>query len=417
MVPVKSILRKIASRFVHTFVRIATSPRTAYLIGEPLFLAFGFRRNSFALSLGMVKRILVVRLDEIGDVVLLAPFLRELRHNAPYAWIGLVVKPAVFNLVELCPNVDQVLTFDLQTADCRWPRLTGHWRGLKFGWQHGWGRPIDLAISPRQTADAARGLFLMYFSGARWRAAFSETATDGSTASIKRENKLLTHPFHCTGGQHEVEKSLEVLSHLGSRAKSSTLELWTSEQDQQFAADVFSKNNLTKVMNIIALGIGAGCPNRVWPADRFAELAKWLEQNLQARLIVIGGGSEIKAAELIQQSSHAISMTGKTTLRQTAAVLERCTLFIGNDSGPMHLAAAAGVPVVEISCHPRNGLLDHPRSPVRFSPWQVPTVILQPEHALGSCCGFCAASAPHCITQIQVENVTDAVITLLGKQM
>ncbi|MCX5909037.1 MAG: hypothetical protein NTY64_18160, partial [Deltaproteobacteria bacterium] len=69
------------------------------------------------MNLSQVQRVLILRLEEIGDVILSSPFLRELRLNLPAAWITLVVKPSVYNLVELCPYVDQVLTCNLTISD------------------------------------------------------------------------------------------------------------------------------------------------------------------------------------------------------------------------------------------------------------------------------------------------------------
>ncbi|MHB1559266.1 MAG: glycosyltransferase family 9 protein, partial [Isosphaeraceae bacterium] len=103
------------------------------------------------------------------------------------------------------------------------------------------------------------------------------------------------------------------------------------------------------------------------------------------------------------------------TLRQTTAILSRCRLFIGNDSGPMHLASAVGVPVVEISMFPRSGPRGHVSSPHRFGPWGVPSVIVQPSHALPPCTDGCRASTAHCITQVGVSEVFVAVMELLER--
>jgi heptosyltransferase-2 len=110
----------------------------------------------------------------------------------------------------------------------------------------------------------------------------------------------------------------------------------------------------------------------------------------------------------------ATGLAGRTTLRETAAVLERCRLYVGNDSGPLHLAAAGGVPCVEISCHPATGRPDHENSPDRFGPWGVPHVVLRAASPRAPCDGYCGAQAPHCILEVDVDAVVAAADSLLA---
>ena len=109
-----------------------------------------------------------------------------------------------------------------------------------------------------------------------------------------------------------------------------------------------------------------------------------------------------------------INVVGKATLRQTGAFLKRCHLYVGNDAGPMHLAVAAGVPVIEISCHPLDGSQWHPNSPKRFGPWGVLHRVLQPLNALVPCSEGCIADRAHCILDISVEQVKQAISSLLS---
>ena len=104
-----------------------------------------------------------------------------------------------------------------------------------------------------------------------------------------------------------------------------------------------------------------------------------------------------------------MSIAGQMTLRQTAAVLERTNLVIANDSGPMHLAGAAGVPVVEISCHPADGNVLHANAPQRFHPWEERYEVVQPVKAHEPCTGSCEWHDAHCILGVSVEMVTEAV--------
>jgi heptosyltransferase-2 len=124
-------------------------------------------------------------------------------------------------------------------------------------------------------------------------------------------------------------------------------------------------------------------------------------------LLVLGSKKETGLANQLQTEigSGVINVTGQTTLRQSAELLARCHLFIGNDSGPMHMAAAMHVPIVGICSHPKTGSLHHERSPMRFRPWTSDYVLVQPDTASGRCSDGCDARSAHCIRNVTVDMV------------
>jgi len=111
----------------------------------------------------------------------------------------------------------------------------------------------------------------------------------------------------------------------------------------------------------------------------------------------------------ISGGNHMINLIGQATLRQTAAILKMCNLFVGNDGGPMHLAAAVGTSIIEISCHPKSGSPKHHNSPRRFGPWKVQSTILQPEYAVAPCKDSCLSAKAHCIKSVTAEQVIKAI--------
>jgi heptosyltransferase-2 len=150
--------------------------------------------------------------------------------------------------------------------------------------------------------------------------------------------------------------------------------------------------------------------------DRFIHVGRWLAER-GARLVVIGGsGDEALGSEIRRRVGGAvIDLTGRTTLRQSVAVMRHCSLFCGNDAGPMHLAAAAGIPVVEISCHSRIGHELHPNSPARFGPWGVPHRIVRPAEPADTCFRGCHVPSAHCILNVNVDSVVDAIDSLIDE--
>ena len=392
------------------------SPKVTYFFGEPFFKLMGMRRMRHELSLAQIEKVLIVRLDEIGDIVMTTPFLRELRRNLPKAWITLVVKPQVYNLVELCPYVNEVLVYDWQVPKLFKP-LQRHWRALRLAKKHLWKRCLDLAIVPRWDTDGYHATFVAYFSGAIWRVGYSENVNAIKKKFNRGFDRLFTHVLADQSVKHEVERNLNIIRFLEGEVREDHLELWLSEDDEAFAEQILMNHNVGREDLLVGLGPGAGKPQKVWPLESFMELGDWLIREYGAKLLVVGGSKEEKLGKVLKQElgDSVVNIAGMTTLRQTAALIKRCQLFVGNDSGPMHLAAAVGVAVIELSCHPLTGLPDRVNSPHRFGPWGVRSIVLQPRFPIPPCQEQCIADEPHCILGITVEQVKQAVSKLLSQ--
>jgi heptosyltransferase-2 len=163
---------------------------------------------------------------------------------------------------------------------------------------------------------------------------------------------------------------------------------------------------------VIALGIGASHGSKCWPAKNFKSLAQSLILKWpNARLFLVGGGDDLETARLVQYglSGAIFDVTGKLSILETAALLERCDVYVGNDSGPVHLAGAVGCKVVEISKHPVGGSPDHECSPIRFGPIAKWSCVLQPKALEPECREGCNNSSAHCITGITVNRVMDGI--------
>ncbi|MCH8028471.1 MAG: glycosyltransferase family 9 protein, partial [Candidatus Dadabacteria bacterium] len=226
---------------------------------------------------------------------------------------------------------------------------------------------------------------------------------------------LLTHVLKDNSLKHEVERNLDVIRFLGGEINDDSLELWLDKDDEISAEQILREHGGIQKGSLIGLGIGAGAPRRIWPLGSFIELGKWLTKEYGAKVILIGSNKEKELGRFLKNElkDAVINTVGVTTLRQAAALLKRCDLFIGNDAGPMHMAVAVGTPVVELSCHPVSGSPFSANSPRRFSPWGVHSIILQPEIAVGPCLDHCIAHSPHCIKGIAIEQVKYAAADLL----
>jgi heptosyltransferase-2 len=397
----------------HILYKLA-SPRAVRTLGEPFFCLIGMRRKGRGVALSQVNRVLVVRLDEVGDVVLTTPFLRELRRNLPQARITLVVKPAVYNLMERCPYVNQVLTYEYSLG-----LLRRHYRAVRLAYKHLWRHWFDLAIVPRWDADFHHATFVAYFSGARCRVGYSENVVDYKRYVNRGFDLLFTHLLCDDTLKHEVDHNLDVIRFLGGAVQDTRLEIWLNPEDEVFAKQVLESHRIHSGELLIALGPGKYDPKRRWPLLRFVELGAWLKKEYDARIVVVGGQEEQSLGQGLREKlgDSLINLVGETTLRQAGALLKQCHLYIGNDYGLKHIAAAVGVPVIEINGHPLDGLPSHPDSPRRFGSWGVPNRVIQPLKALAPCSNACNAGQAHCILTITVEQVKDAVSMWFSQNM
>jgi heptosyltransferase-2 len=367
-------------------------------------------RRVGAPTLERAERILVYRVDEIGDVVLTTPFLRELRRSAPQAHITLVVKPSSRSLVETSRHVDEILTYDylhrrVFVRPDRYVQIMRFWR------DHLRGTAFDLALVPRRDHDYYGARLLAFLSGAPWRVAY-EPSGPSEPVLTPGGAPWLTHLVRDRTPRHEVESVLNFLRAIGGSVGTSELEVRLTPQDESAADRVLGAYR--RDQPLVALGIGAGARRRLWPVQRFVEVGRFLQRQLGAQVVVIGGPSDAaNGSRVVSALGYgALNLAGHLSLRQTAAVLRRCRLYVGNDSGPMHLAASQSTGVVEVSCHPIDAPTNHPNAPERFGPWRVPAAIVQPMAQRSPCRAGCRVRWPHCILGVSTAQVLDAIDTL-----
>ena len=402
--------------FSRRLQQVIGSPVVVVSVGEVCFSLLGFRGRRAALSGNRRSRILIVKLDAVGDFVLVTPFLRELRAGFPEAFITMIVKPGVKNLAETSPYVDEVRTFECRiTGSLSW--LRRHWKAFAYARRFLWRRRFDIAICPRWSADIDHAGFLAYFCGAAKRITSSELVTPEKRLLNRGYDRMFTRVVGSTAPRHDVMQNLEILRTMGVAVRATECELWLTEHDLRRSVEILERTGDGGSSAFISLGLGAGSPHRTWPLTRFVELARAIMKVFPATFVLIGGQGEQALGRAFRHEfgeDAVIDLTGRLTLRETIAILKKCRLHIGNDSGPMHLAAAAGVSAVEISCHPLTGAPDADNSPIRFGPWGVDSAIVQPPYPLGNCVRQCERPEPHCVLSVSVQDVFKAVTQLLG---
>jgi len=394
------------------------SSRVALLVFPPLYEGFfrliGRRRKNSGTDTFPPREVLVVQLADLGDIILSSPFLRDLRQVLPQAKIVLIVQPSMFNVVEKCPYIDEVHFFDYRTVKDWKNAFQGNIRWwLKAFWlvrrERLWKHRFDAAISLRWNDDAcqAASLIMMYSSGAPERIAYIDAVNSFKLYCSNNVNHLITQGPARGAPKHEIEYQLDILRFLGAHPVDTRLEVWTTPEDERFAQNILDRHGITDQDLLIAFAPGAAWAFRRWPVSRFIELGRWLQENYQATILILAGKSERELALSIEkglEEKRTVNLAGKTTLREMASVLKSCKFFVGNDSGPMHVAVASGVTAI--------GLFG-PGEYDRFKPWGPDHEVIRLGLTCNPCSEHCKFTEALCIKGIAVSHVQSVFLEKL----
>ena len=327
------------------------------------------------------RAILVIKLRYLGDVLLATPTLHALRKAYPSARLAVAVNRGTESILAANPHVDEILPLDRGSVLAQW-RFVADLRRRRF----------DIAID---LTDADRSAFLTRMSRAPVRIGFNDER--------RFRGRCYTSVVQSAAGGHRVERDLAALQPLGIIAADKTPRLWLTAEDERKADQLLSRLGVTNQEPIVIIQPGARYWFKAWPTQRFAELADRLSTEYGCRILV--GGSSQEAAlsqEILRQAkSRPINMAGLADVRTFAAVLKRAALFVGNDSGAMHIAAAVGTPLV--------GLFG-PSNPGEWGPRGGLAEVLYKGLDCRTCFHpTCLRGEQNCMRLIPVEEVLSAV--------
>lgn len=351
--------------------------------------------------------VLIIRLDGIGDNVMMTPFLRELRRNHPESHIMLLTSEASYNLFEVCPYTDEVIPVNVADfmqgyLETRLEKIKGFMETLLQG------RKVDVAMVPRWDIDAYGASFLAFFSGARYSVAYSEKVLETKCEANKNYDLLFSHVIEDCSKRHEVERNLDFLRAVGCIVKNDALELWDNKEDKRTVDNLLSGRMPLEGIKLIAVGLSAGLERKKWETKRYLEFVLKASAEYDDLFFVLLGGNDANsiAAEIVRGFSGAnmVNLVEKLTLRQSFSLLKQAFMYVGNDTGIMHIAAAAGIRILEISSFPKDDYL-YDCTTYRFRPWGVPCYIAQPETGRDDCRGLCQVPYAHCINDVSVDEV------------
>lgn len=304
-----------------------------------LFLAITKGRQ-FLNREGKIKKILVIRLDRIGDVVLSTPVIRALRQNFPQAIIHFLVKEYTLDIVAGNPHINEVCVYGKDKLE----------------------KDYDIAIALH---PGIHQNYLTFISGAYLRIGYASSGGGFFLTNIVADN---SQECSC----HEVELTLKAMEALGCFAKNKYLEIYENKQAKEFIQHLLLELGIFSTDFLVIIHPGARQKYLRWDNEKFSHIAARLMRERKAKVIIIGTPVERKLIEKISlDMPQGLFYCPDLTLSQLISLLSRGNLFIGNSTGPMHIAAALGIPVVAIfgPKHPRDSYL-------RWGPWSQKSIVV-----------------------------------------
>lgn len=284
---------------------------------------------------GCMKNILIIKLRYIGDVLLATPVLRALRERFPEAHLTMAVNCGTEDILKRNPDVNEVVIVERGGLGTQLQFVRDLHR-----------RRFDCVLD---LTDSDRSAILAWLSGAPIRIGFND---EHRWRGLLYTSVAKVEP----GIRHRVEHDLEAVRALGVTSKAGPPVLRTASEDEADAARLLDEIGVagslekTSTRPLVLVQPGARYWFKAWPAERFADLADRLTDAFDCRVLV--GGDErdrgVVVAICAKARSAPVALAGRATLLQYAAIIKRCDLFVGNDNGPMHMAAALGTPVVAL---------------------------------------------------------------------
>jgi len=335
-----------------------------------------------------IKKILLIRLRRIGDVIMTTPSVSALREGFPDAFISYIVEKPYRELVDGNPNLDKIIVLEKKQSVRDFFKLIRLIRKEKYD------AVLDFHGGPRAS-------LITLFSKAKLKVGYR----------IKYRNfiyhiKLPRSPKK--GRFHSVENHINFVKVLGVNVESvPPLFLPQGKKSDVEKVKKFIAENKLEGHKIITIHISAGNEFRDWGVDNLVNFTDMLGQQPDVKIILIGDSEDKKAEEEILKKSTAplLSQVGMLNLREVKELISQSSLFVGPDSGPMHIAASTSTPIVA---------LFGPTLPANFAPWQAKAILIEKELDCRPCKQRqCIYKDFRCLQSISPEEVYHACLRFI----
>ena len=340
------------------------------------------------------RRILLIKPSSLGDIIHALPALSALRRRFPQAHITWLVKREWAQIVEGHPDLNEVIAVDLHWPS--WPRLVAQLRRAHYELVIDLQGLLRSGLLTQLTGASVRVGFAAGREGSRW--CYTDRVVLAGSGSLAW--RLI--PVHA------VDRNLALVAHVGADVTRPRFVFPDLSEEDRRVTLLLGEYGVNPGERLIAVAPVDRHRVRSWPLERFAEAAAQLAALWQAKVVVLGtsGQQEIVQPFVRRKPSGVVDLVGKTTIRELAAMLRRASLLLANDSAPLHLASALGIPVV--------GLFG-PTSVIRARPYGDRHRIVRIDLPCSPCDRRTCSNAIQfeCLTGIEVAQVVAAARTLV----
>jgi lipopolysaccharide heptosyltransferase II len=346
-----------------------------------------------------IRRLLAVRLDNVGDIVLLGPSLRALRDALPEAAITLMVSPAGSKVTPMLPWIDDVIVH------------RAVWQDLSGAIPQDFDREMELIETLRARRFDAAVLFTSFSQSPYPPAHVCYLAGIPLRLGQSREfgGRILSHWVKPLPDEvHQAERNLHLLRSAGFPVGDSGLALNVPQTYRRQADDALRAAGVGPGAPFIALAPGASARARRYEPARFAAVARCLADETGLPIVVLGSEREHElAAPILAEGRRGeiVSLVGRTSVPEMAAVIDRAELLLGNDSGPMHIADALNRPMVI--------LYSGTEHESQWQPRRAPARLLRVPTPCSPCYAFTCPYQMECL-DIAPETVAAEALALLA---
>jgi lipopolysaccharide heptosyltransferase II len=352
-----------------------------------------------------INRILIIKTDFIGDIVLSIPIICGIRNNFPGRHIALLAPGNMKNLMVRVPFLNEVIVYDSPRYHPYKENRTTL-AGIKELFSKIRRKKFDLIIDFR--GDWVT-VFLSLFSGCKYRLDFDSYLV----------SRLLRKKFRCFWGNgkspkpapdslHIINRFRDFLGKYSIKTQGSFPILSISDNAYDMAKKSLKRAGAKEDVHLFTIHIGSQAPSKCWPIDRFVRLTDKITKELKIDVAFVGGPDDRKLIEkaLTMKNQPALNLAGQLSLEETAALISTSEMFIGNDSGPAHIAAAVGTPSV---------VLFGPTDPSTCAPVGKNVIVIRKKINCDPCCeNECPKKINECMSAISVDDVLSAAYRLLN---
>lgn len=345
----------------------------------------------------------VMRYDGMGDLVMSSGMLRELRRLLPQARITLVCRTPWAAWMRTCPWVDEVL--DVENS---FPRRFNEIRRMlelfRFARRRLWKRQFEVLLNPGTHHSYSHSRPFTWFSGAPVRIGWNDPDWTGCTTI-----GLLSHSLPFPNTWHEVDKCFAMLEALDLAPTGRRLETWWTPEEESEGRAWTDRLRNSPTRRLIAVGLAGSDGPKRWPRESFLDAINSLATKADAAFVAFGGRDVADAcAWLTARSTAPIAYLGaERPLGLNWSVIAKCDLYLGNDTGFAHMAAAAKVPTVVIMGLPVSARPGSRGDPANVRPYDTPCRVIRPPADTPPDVGVDA-------TRVRVDEVVQAAAEMLG---